>query len=448
MFKVNTPKVSLIIPVFNVEEYLRRCLDSVINQTLTDIEIIVVNDGSTDNSLDIILEYRAIDRRINIINKENQGPGLARNVGLSFAKSDYIVFLDSDDWLELNFLEKMYNTAISSSSDIVVSKVNNHYSNGIDIEEVVISGDPLQSLFVFGIKSYPWNKLYRSHLFQKDHFPVILFDDLVGSYLTAKKAKVISICPDSVSNYNRTNCNAITKKIGIDVFWGINKSSVTIKRDLDTSGLYYKYKKYFCYYILYSYYCSIRLVGIEDRNLPEIIKIILNDPCICKEGLRFAKQKNENFYYALISKFIEFLGSEKTAEIFDKEDVLKSEVIHVKLSNYILGYLKNHVLSDINIKEININVYGANDVSERIIPELIDNGIFIENVIDKKAEKSEFKCCDIPVKPACFLDFSKNNVVFVSSLRYFDEIRLEIINNYGKRFIVFGVKDIYNFFIQ
>ena len=96
------PKVSVIIPVYNVEKYLRECLDSVVNQTLKDIQIILIDDGSTDSSLGICKEYAQKDNRIKIIEQKNQGAGAARNRGMSEAKGDYLYFLDSDDFLELN----------------------------------------------------------------------------------------------------------------------------------------------------------------------------------------------------------------------------------------------------------------------------------------------------------------------------------------------------------
>ena len=113
------PKVSVIIPVYNTERYLRRCLDSVCNQTLSDIEIICINDCSTDNSLDILKEYADKDKRIKIINfKENKGAAVARNTGIDIVNGEYIGFIDSDDFVDSDFYEKLYNTASENNSDI------------------------------------------------------------------------------------------------------------------------------------------------------------------------------------------------------------------------------------------------------------------------------------------------------------------------------------------
>lgn len=112
-------KVSVIIPVYNVEECLEECLNSVINQTLKDIEIICVNDGSPDNSLNILEKYAQIDNRITVISQENQGLSGARNTGLKAAKADYVYFLDSDDYISNDYVEALYNTAVETNADIV-----------------------------------------------------------------------------------------------------------------------------------------------------------------------------------------------------------------------------------------------------------------------------------------------------------------------------------------
>ena len=105
-------KISIIIPVYNTENYLSECLDSVINQTLNEIEVICINDASTDSSLDILDDYSKYSDKIKIINcSENKGQGNARNIGITQAKGKYILFLDSDDWLELNACEELFKMA-------------------------------------------------------------------------------------------------------------------------------------------------------------------------------------------------------------------------------------------------------------------------------------------------------------------------------------------------
>lgn len=121
------PKISVIIPVYNVEKYLEQSLNSVLNQTLSDIEIICVNDGSSDSSLDILNEYASKDSRIKVISQENQGPGVARNNGIEIATGDYLMFLDPDDWYELDACEVAYNQISKNKNDVVVFNFSRFY---------------------------------------------------------------------------------------------------------------------------------------------------------------------------------------------------------------------------------------------------------------------------------------------------------------------------------
>ena len=112
--------VSVIIPVYNAALFLDQCLDSVVNQTLRDIEIICVDDGSTDNSVDIIKKYMMSDSRIKLFRQSNKGAGAARNFGLKYATGKYVHFLDSDDWLDLSAYEKTYGIIEEAKSDICI----------------------------------------------------------------------------------------------------------------------------------------------------------------------------------------------------------------------------------------------------------------------------------------------------------------------------------------
>lgn len=171
-----TPKVSVIIPVYNVEQYLRECLNSVIKQTLKEIEIICVDDGSTDNSLDILKEYAEKDHRITIITQKNLHAGVARNAGLAIAKGEYLSFLDSDDFFELNMLEEMYKKAIDDGSDVVLcgnyvydsqaKKIlkQNHINKKYVLSSPFSADDYDDSLFII-CNPNPWNKLVKKELY-------------------------------------------------------------------------------------------------------------------------------------------------------------------------------------------------------------------------------------------------------------------------------------------
>src|SRR5574344_49484 len=122
----NKISVSFIIPIFNTEKYLKQCLNSIISQTLSDIEIICINDGSTDNSLCILENFAKKDKRIKVINQKNKGQSAARNKGITLAKGEYIAFVDSDDWAQPDMLEKMYNRATQDDTDVTMASVTLH----------------------------------------------------------------------------------------------------------------------------------------------------------------------------------------------------------------------------------------------------------------------------------------------------------------------------------
>lgn len=181
-------KVSVIVPVYNVERYLEKCLNSLVNQTLKAIEIIVVNDGSPDNSQKIIDKYSKKYQNIKAFIKENGGLSDARNYGLTKAKGEYVSFVDSDDYIENNALEIMYNTAKKSNLDIVVCDTINLYENGT--QEYIqsnhnYSNNPIKNYLV----SPPMAciRLYSRTLFDKIQFKKgIYYEDLE---LTPKLAK-------------------------------------------------------------------------------------------------------------------------------------------------------------------------------------------------------------------------------------------------------------------
>ena len=112
-------KVSVIVPVYNVEKFINRCVDSILSQTFKDFELILINDGSKDKSLEIIEKYR-VDKRVRIFTQKNQGPAVARNFGISVAKGSYIMFIDSDDYIDPDYIETYYNKIKNCHYDVVV----------------------------------------------------------------------------------------------------------------------------------------------------------------------------------------------------------------------------------------------------------------------------------------------------------------------------------------
>ena len=199
------PKISIIIPIYNVEKYLRRCLDSVIQQTFTDFEIICINDGSPDNSLHILEDYASKDNRIKIITQKNQGLSIARNNGLKIAQGDYIYFLDSDDAIHPKLLETAYIFATKHNADMVcfgyIKSDGIKYSPkeiNVNNVEYKISNNPLKlalSNSKFRIPFNVWTKLYKKEVLKNIEFiKSIHYEDYPHTYaVLSKKPKTVSI---------------------------------------------------------------------------------------------------------------------------------------------------------------------------------------------------------------------------------------------------------------
>lgn len=181
-------KISIIIPVYNVEKYLRECLDSVVNQTLQEIEIICVNDGSPDNSLAILKEYASKDDRVIVISKENGGYASAINTGLDAAKGEFVQIVESDDYCALNMCEEMYNKIKDSDADFITAdfctikpsfcgnKLKHFRYFSKEINCYTLNQYPE----VASKPSYPWKSLYRLSFINENS--IRMFQDGIGAY--------------------------------------------------------------------------------------------------------------------------------------------------------------------------------------------------------------------------------------------------------------------------
>ena len=164
-------KVSVIIPVYNVEKYLEECLQSVCKQTLKDIEIICINDGSTDKSGQILKDFAKKDKRIVLIEQENQGVSIARNNGIKVAKGEYIGFVDSDDWIDPDFYEKLYQSAKKFDTDIALAGHKSYIDEKSGKEKITVKYNKEKVITNFNRKMSSlelcgavWNKIYKPNL--------------------------------------------------------------------------------------------------------------------------------------------------------------------------------------------------------------------------------------------------------------------------------------------
>ncbi|MBU3111432.1 glycosyltransferase family 2 protein [Clostridium lacusfryxellense] len=241
---MNTVDVSIIIPVYNVAEYLATCLESVIKQTIKSKEIIIINDGSTDGCYEILAEYKKEFPELIIINQENRGISETRNAGLRAATGEYIAFVDSDDFVELNMFEKMYLVAKRENADVVIGdyilynditdkeNLNEDISDkeiidrcisdkyeieGIDKEGHIDKIEALKMFLLNDIKAYVWNKIHKREIFteKKIMFPnfKVCEDTPVGFLLLAGSNKIYSM--GEPLYYYRQRETSLTKTFSI-----------------------------------------------------------------------------------------------------------------------------------------------------------------------------------------------------------------------------------------
>lgn len=203
-------KVSVIVPVYNVEKYLKRCLDSLINQTLSDIDIICINDGSKDSSLQILEQYAQKDSRIVIYNQENSGLSVARNTGLEHASGEYIGFVDSDDWVDLDFYEKLYNSAQNNNADIAVADfIREHPKKKpkrLKLKEEKIYTTPEDKFMICKVhrEGCVWNKIYRTefiHSINLKFVPKMYYEDRDFTIRSLYFSKKLVTTPNTYYRY-------------------------------------------------------------------------------------------------------------------------------------------------------------------------------------------------------------------------------------------------------
>ena len=288
-------KISVIVPVYNVEDYLKECLDSIINQTLKEIEILCIDDCGTDNSIDILREYSKKDDRIKIIShKENKGLGPARNTGINETKGEYISFIDSDDYISRDYLENLYNTIIKYDTDIVST---------INIKRVV--GEAI-SLYSININKYL--SIFQK-IFNKNHF-------------------------EGISNANIKDEKENTKNYPFVVAWNkLYKRSFLLDNDLffmdikkgsededfyqrlllNSPSISYNHKSIYYYrernYSLTEKYCS-------DPNF------IINNISLMQNSINYCKEKTPDLLNDLYIRIYELMISKFHQNIYQEDNYI------------------------------------------------------------------------------------------------------------------------------
>ena len=283
------PQVSLIIPIYNVEKYLKQCLDSVINQTFNDIEIILINDCSTDKCLSIIKEYQDKDDRIVLINFEkNRGLSIARNEGIKAAKSKYISFVDSDDWIREDYVEILFNNIEKYKCDVFVENFMTYNNKTSEYKVRNFSFfakryKSLKSLILLPMpNSAPWSRIYNKDFLLKNnlYFHLKACEDSLFFYKLILSNPKIIIEETPIYFYRVAREKSITSKL----YFKIHQCLLLLKelsKFLNDKRLYNQYCKTFYIYsfvfIAYALTCSKISNSKKQKFLLVANRFLFND---------------------------------------------------------------------------------------------------------------------------------------------------------------------------
>ncbi len=309
-------KVSVIVPVYNVYEYIEKCLDSLVKQTLKDIEIIVVNDGSPDNSQEIIDKYAKKYKNIRSFIKKNGGLSDARNYGIKYAKGEFIAFLDSDDYVKVDMYEKMYAKAKEEDFDMVVCDIDYLYpdntlrvSSGINDDTTDIKKAYLT------IHPAAWNKIFKKDLFKNDVYfkKNVWFEDVEFIYRMLPYIKSIGVVKEAFNQYVQRP-GSITNTINKKIYHYIDNMNGIIDFYKERK-LYQEYEKELEYaYVRYAYATFIKTCLGYDKEA--YLKAV--DDAIKSVKEHFPKYRRNKYFYKSLKGLYLVLFSKMLAKILYK----------------------------------------------------------------------------------------------------------------------------------
>lgn len=299
-------KVSVILPVYNVEKYLTRCLDSIVNQTLKEIEIICVDDGSTDGSAKILKEYSKRDDRIRVFYRENRGAGAVRNFGMQRAQGKYLSFLDSDDFFEPTMLEKAYNKAENCQAELVVFRSDQYLSESDTFKSALwtlrMSEIPPYEPFnhrqmtdnIFKVfVGWAWDKLFLRSFIEEQH---LLFqeqrtsNDLFFVFNAVVLAKKIAVIDEILAHQRRDAKDSLskTREKSWDCFY---YALVALRDRLKAEKVYKEVERDYINYALH--FCLWNLNTLSEPTYSVLKKKLMNE---WFEDLGIKGKKRDYFY--------------------------------------------------------------------------------------------------------------------------------------------------------
>lgn len=302
------PLISVIVPIYKVEEYLSRCVDSIINQTYKNLEIILVDDGSPDNCPIICDDYAKRDKRIKVVHKENGGLSDARNAGMKVANGEYISFIDSDDYISLDFIKALYDTIVSEDSDIVECSVvkfyeDNHFDeynddlkvknyNTVDGLSALISESPF--------KQHVWNKMYKTQMISNIYFPIGKYnEDEFWTYQAFGHAERITKVNKTMYYYFQRDNSIMGERYNLrrlDALEGINNRRLYININFPSLSLQAKLNLYgacmFAYQSVLKY-----LKGNEKKIALRRINTYRKKANVSLKDISFVEMSSRKYFY-------------------------------------------------------------------------------------------------------------------------------------------------------
>jgi len=302
-------KMSVVIPVYNVEQYLQKCLDSVVNQTLKDLEIICINDGSSDSSLAILYEYAKKDNRIIVLSQDNKGLSATRNRGIEIATGHYIGFVDSDDWLDLDFYEKLYNAAIKYEADIACGnllRINVNKSTKNKCKNTYLvkykrykCTDNVRKKYLYADlpqNNYVMNRIYHRIKLQKSNVRFVegmTFEDIEFSHKAIYYLEYLVTVPKTNYNYRNTDFSIVNTKSAKNSYYykkAMNNALIFMQRNNLTIT-------------------NIRKYGYEIKKEYSLFNI----------PLLTTRKYGETLRYYLFGKI--YIGQQKVVNLYDKNQI-------------------------------------------------------------------------------------------------------------------------------
>lgn len=311
-------KISVIIPVYNIEKFIERCVNSIINQTYKNLEIILVDDGSTDNSGKICDEFAKKDSRIIVIHKSNKGLSDTRNIGIEKATGDYLSFIDGDDWIEKDTYEQFLLNNKEINADLIVFGMSIDYEDGttkikyLPQKEILDNKKGLIYLNSFkNIEVSSCNKIYKKELFSNIRFPVgKLCEDYYIMYKLFDKSKKIMILPITKYHYfQRINSITKNKKVNMDFLYAAEEQMIYIEKKYPDISHIARSNYAFSILTIYNVKCKkgllnerkerIRLVKSTKKYIKDVL---LNKDLFLNKKIQFLMFYYLNVVYYFIIK--------------------------------------------------------------------------------------------------------------------------------------------------